>query len=193
MHLISVDLPAPLSPTMAWTSPSRSSNDAPRSATTRPNCFSIASARRTAAASLTARASRVGGAESIDWHLTAGALEHDDRDLALGLVHVVVVRRPDLGHRRPETVALVAAGCARPCGELLVLDLQLHLGMLDEVPVPPGVLRRAALRGDDDVAVAVAAEDERRRAGVARAATGRRQQQDRHAVPDVADLAVGLP
>ena len=44
MILISVDLPAPLSPTIAWTSPGRSPKFPSRSATTRPKCFWIARA-----------------------------------------------------------------------------------------------------------------------------------------------------
>src|SRR5262245_54194781 len=38
-HLISVDLPAPLSPTRAITSPSRTSKSTPLRASTEPKCF----------------------------------------------------------------------------------------------------------------------------------------------------------
>src|SRR5437667_3705037 len=43
--LISVDFPAPFSPTSAWTSPARRSNDTPRSACTPANDLAIDSAR----------------------------------------------------------------------------------------------------------------------------------------------------
>src|SRR5262245_1328614 len=53
MHLISVDLPAPLSPTSAITSPSRTPNSTSRSASTDPKCFD------------TPCSSRVGGEVSL--------------------------------------------------------------------------------------------------------------------------------
>src|SRR5262249_42278881 len=43
MILIRVDLPAPFSPTSAWTSPARRSNETPLSARTAPNDFEIES------------------------------------------------------------------------------------------------------------------------------------------------------
>src|SRR5438105_11730517 len=46
MILMSVDLPAPFSPTSAWTSPCRRSNDTPRSARTPENDFVMETARR---------------------------------------------------------------------------------------------------------------------------------------------------
>src|SRR5918997_3080941 len=46
MILISVDLPAPFSPTSAWTSPRATSSDAPRSAGTPPKALSTLSALR---------------------------------------------------------------------------------------------------------------------------------------------------
>src|SRR5262245_61190583 len=46
MILIRVDLPAPFSPTSAWTSPSRRSNETPLSARTAPNDFEIESTLR---------------------------------------------------------------------------------------------------------------------------------------------------
>src|SRR5215471_4125836 len=46
MILIRVDLPAPFSPTSAWTSPARRSNETPLSACTAPNDFEIESALR---------------------------------------------------------------------------------------------------------------------------------------------------
>ena len=64
--------------------------------------------------------------------------------------------------------------------------------MACDVEVPLRVLRRAAHRCDDEVVVAVLTEDERRGARLAAAATGRGQQQRGDAVPQVADLAVGL-
>src|SRR5215813_9401942 len=46
MILIRVDLPAPFSPTSAWTSPARRSNETPLSARTAPNDFEIESTLR---------------------------------------------------------------------------------------------------------------------------------------------------
>src|SRR5438067_2270457 len=82
----------------------------------------------------------------------------------------------------------------RACREHLVLHLQLDLGVLREVAIPAGMLRRAALRRDDHVPVAVVLVDQRRRARLAGLAAFRRQQEDLRAVPpDVSDLAAGLP
>src|SRR5215813_6780899 len=46
MILMSVDLPAPFSPTSAWTSPARRSNETPLSARTAPNVLVIESTLR---------------------------------------------------------------------------------------------------------------------------------------------------
>src|SRR2546430_17740160 len=54
-HLISVDLPAPLSPTSAITSPARTSKSAPSRAKTAPKCFSIWRSSRIGVASFTGR------------------------------------------------------------------------------------------------------------------------------------------
>src|SRR5918995_3257514 len=51
MTLMSVDLPAPFSPTRAWTSPPRSSNDTSSSARVAPNRLDIPRTARTGAAS----------------------------------------------------------------------------------------------------------------------------------------------
>src|SRR5207244_10293175 len=96
------------------------------------------------------------------------------------------------GHGAPEALALLAARRSRLRREALALNLYLDLGALRQIAIPAGVLRRPALRRDDDMPVAVAAEDERRRRLRAGAPPGGRQQQRRGAVPDVADLAVGL-
>src|SRR4029077_5893243 len=89
---------------------------------------------------------------------------------------------------------LLVAGCrAGAHGELLGLDLDLGVRVRLDVPVPGRVLRRTAHRCDDEVVVGVTAEDQCGRARFVRAATGRREQQDRHPVPDVADLAAALP
>ena len=78
-------------------------------------------------------------------------------------------------------------------GEDLVHDLELDVRLLGEVPVPAGMLGRAALRGDDHVGVARVLVDQRRGARLAGRAARRREQQDLRAVaPDVADLAAGL-
>src|SRR5262245_61172444 len=82
-------------------------------------------------------------------------VEHDDRDLAIaGLLLVIVVGRPEHGRVLPELRPLLAARGARPRLELLGGDLNLDLGMGEDVLVPAGMIGRTALRGDDEVAVA---------------------------------------
>src|SRR3954463_4579589 len=72
-------------------------------------------------------------------------LQHDDRDLALGPLRVVVVGLPDRVREPPQPLALLARREARSGPERLVLDLQLDLRRLLDVLVPAGVLGRAAL------------------------------------------------
>src|SRR5918911_1295541 len=62
-HLISVDLPAPLSPTSAITSPSRTSKSTPRSACTEPKLFETPRSSSVAVADIGAFVSRPGRAE----------------------------------------------------------------------------------------------------------------------------------
>src|SRR5215210_4954669 len=81
-------------------------------------------------------------------------VEDDDRDLALGLLLVVGIGRPEFQRLLPEPGAFLA-GCGAGAGlELLGADLHFDLGIGEEVAIPARVLRRAAFRGDDDIAVA---------------------------------------
>src|SRR5215212_3993460 len=121
------------------------------------------------------------------------ALEDHDRDLALRPALVVVVVGPDLGHLAPQLGPFL--GRRVPCArlELVVADLDLHLGVVADVQVPGRVLGRAALRGDDHRVVARHAVDERAaalRAGLA--ALGGEDQRGGAALPVVPALAVGL-
>src|SRR5438067_36192 len=119
------------------------------------------------------------------------ALEHDHRDLAVGLRLVLVIVRPDLVHQPPQSVAL-AFGGARAGVELVALDLHLDLGVLRQVAIPAGIVRRAALRRHDDGVVAVELVDEWRRVLLTGLAAGRRKQEDSRAfAPVVALCAVG--
>src|ERR671933_1987138 len=128
MHLIRVDLPAPLSPTSAITSPSRTSKSTSWSACTEPKLFE------------TSRSSRVGGfAFTRVFYKRWGALEGTphrvDRLLAVLLVLpvadlaalqeafleeqlVVRLRDPDRGQQD----RLRAADLAVNAGDLLALD-----------------------------------------------------------------------
>src|SRR5262249_14552844 len=77
--------------------------------------------------------------------------------------------------------------------EDVALDLYVDLGGLRQVPVPAGMLRRSALRGDDHVVVASLLVDQRRRRRLAGPPARRRQQERlRPALPDVTDGAVRL-
>src|SRR5437868_2100474 len=108
----------------------------------------------------------------------ADRVEHDDRDLALGLGLVIGVRRPEFERLLPEFRALRAGGGAGPRLHLRGADLHLDLGVGEEVAVPARMLRRAALRGDDDVAaIAGVAVEQRKDELLAGFPPGRRQQQ----------------
>src|SRR5436853_328265 len=127
-HLISVDLPAPLSPTSAITSPSRTSKSTPWSACTEPKLFE------------TSRSSRVGGFAFIRlfykrWSAPGGTPHRIDRLLAVLRVLavadlaalqealleeqlVVRFRDPDRGQQD----RLRAADLAVHAGDRLALD-----------------------------------------------------------------------
>src|SRR4051812_44792783 len=121
------------------------------------------------------------------------ALEDHDRDLPVGLLLVVVVVGPVLGHLLPQCRPLLGRGVARPGGELVVLDLHLHLGVVAQVEVPARMRRGAALGGDDHRVVAGHAVDQGVLALLTGLAAGRGEDEDRGAVlPLVPVLAVGL-
>src|SRR3954452_24072390 len=124
--------------------------------------------------------------------LFSGALEDDHGDLPVGLLLILVVRRPVADHRLPQAGLLVGRRGPRLRRELVALDLHLDLGVGLEVEVPGGRLGGAALGGDDQVVVAALAVDERRAALLAGLAPGGGEDEDLRALPIVADLAVGL-
>ena len=94
------------------------------------------------------------GSFSLHSVMSADGVEHDDRDLALGLLLVIGVGRPELERLFPQPRALLAGGGPGPRLHLRGADLHLDLRVGEDVAVPAGVLRRAAFRGDDDIAVA---------------------------------------
>src|SRR4051794_17484179 len=115
----------------------RASTGAPGSCASRPT----ASTRCASRSSATRRAPR-----SPRWpaRLTL-PLQHDDRDLALGLALVLVIGRPLGRHRLPHLGLLVRRGLAGAGLEALVLDLHLDLGVGLEVQIPGGRLVGSAL------------------------------------------------
>ena len=110
----------------------------------------------------------------------SAALEHDDRDLPVGLRLV--------GRRRARSPAIAPTAARAPrrwrCvhgPRTVAVTCISTSGVGVEVLVPAGILRRAALGRDDHVVVAVLAVDQRRRALLARLAAGRGEQQRLHA------------
>src|SRR6266545_2290134 len=122
----------------------------------------------------------------------SGALHDHHRDVPSGPLLVAVVLREDRGHQPPQPRLLLGGGGAGPCGELVRADLQLHLRVLDQVEVPGGVLRGAAVGSHQQVAVAVRAVDQRRAPQLAGPAAAGGEQQRVLAAPLVAAPAVGL-
>src|SRR4051794_36456365 len=57
----------------------------------------------------------------------SGPFEDDDRDLAVGLLLVLVVVGPDLGHEAPQALALFALGDVVAHPEAVAPDLHLDL------------------------------------------------------------------
>src|SRR5205085_10706976 len=116
----------------------------------------------------------------------ADGIEHDYRDLALGLLLVIGVGRPELERFFPQPRPLRAGRGAGPRLDLRGPDLHLDFGVGEEVAVPAGMLRRAAFRGDHDIAaIAGLAVEQREDELLARFAAGGCQQQrrDRHFRP----------
>src|SRR5579884_295451 len=115
-------------------------------------------------------------------------LQHDDGNLAVRLALVRVVVRPDLVHHPPQPLALLARGGAGARTEAVAEDLHADLRILREVAIPAGVRRRAALGRDDHGVLPVHAVDQGRRRLPAGVPSGRRQQQDRRALPPLVPL-----
>src|SRR5689334_5036124 len=121
-----------------------------------------------------------------------GAFEHHDRDLAVGLLLVLVVVLPLADHDLPELGLLVGSGVAGADLEALGFDLDLGGRVGLQVEVPGRRLGGPALRRDDQEVVAAAAEDQRRRALLAALAPLGGEQQDLRPLPPlVAFLAIG--
>jgi hypothetical protein len=91
------------------------------------------------------------------------AFKNYDRNLATGLLLILVELRHHFGLRVEESVALLTFDLSRLGLELLAPDLDRHLGMREEVVVPARIFRRTTLRRNDDVAVAVLAVNQRLR------------------------------
>ena len=121
-----------------------------------------------------------------------GALQHDDRDLALGLGLVLVVGRPLVGHRLPQLGLLLGRRRPRPRREAIAAHLHGHLRVRDQVLVPRRRGRSTSLRRHHQVVAAAAAVDQRRTPRLARAPPGRGQDQRAGSLPIVALGAVCL-
>src|SRR5437879_1289105 len=98
----------------------------------------------------------------FDASRSANRIEHDDGNLALGLLLVIGVGRPEFERLLPQTRPLLAGGGAGPRLHLGGPDLHLDLRVGEQVAVPAGMLRRAAFRGDDNIAVAGLAVEQRK-------------------------------
>ena len=81
-------------------------------------------------------------------------VQHDHRDLALGLALIVGIGGPELKRLVPEARPFRAGGGPRPRLELPGPDLNLDHRVGQHVLVPARMLGRAALGGDHEVAVA---------------------------------------
>src|SRR5919201_5677368 len=146
MHLISVDLPAPLSPTSAITSPSRTSKSTSVSACTEPKCLlsprtssvgiAVVDSAAVVAVAVTSASSGRGAlaAPRPGWSLLAELLELPVADVALlqepaREEDLVVLLRDRL--RRDQDRGLEAASLrldGTPGRQLLALD-DLHRGL----------------------------------------------------------------
>src|SRR3974377_772363 len=85
----------------------------------------------------------------VDW------IQHDHRYLALGLELIVGVGRPEFERLFPKSEAFLAHRCPGPRAHLLGADLYFDVGVREDIAIPPWVLRRASLRGDDEVTAAL--------------------------------------
>src|SRR5687768_4733838 len=99
-------LPAPFSPTRAWTSPARRSNETPRNARTPPKALPMS------------RSSSRGGASAIS---VPAALDVEDLAQVACDGTVVGIRRHQLAHVAPPAPADLGGGDGTPA--LLAVDL----------------------------------------------------------------------
>src|ERR1700730_17147471 len=109
--------------------------------------------------------------------MSADGVQHDHRDLALGLLLVIGVGRPELQRLFPQPRALLARGGPGPRFDLCGPGLHVDLRVGEDVAVPAGVLRGAAFRGDHDIAIPGFPAEQREDESLSRLPAGRRQQQ----------------
>src|SRR5438876_9262455 len=110
----------------------------------------------------------------------AEGVQHDYRDLALGLALVIGVGWPELERLFPQPCPLLTGGGPGPCLHLRGPDLHFDLRVGEDVAVPAGMLRRAAFRRDHKIAVAGLPVEQREDEPLSRLPAGRRQQQRRY-------------
>jgi len=82
-------------------------------------------------------------------------IQHDHRNLALGLELIVGIGRPKFERLFPKSEAFLARRCPGPRVHLLGPDLHFDVGVRKNVAIPPRVLGGASLRGDYEVTAAV--------------------------------------
>src|ERR1700733_1224353 len=104
-------------------------------------------------------------------------VQHDHWYLASGLELVICVRRPMLERLFPKSNTFITRRRPGPDLQLLGPDLHLDIRVGEDIAVPPRVLGRAALRGDDEVTVAVRSVKQRKDKLLPRLAAGGGQQQ----------------
>src|SRR5262245_18624339 len=146
---ISVDLPAPFSPTMAWISPKPTTNETPSSASVAPNCLLTRSAP---AAGWVIASTRNEG----DLHLLVGepaALDDHvvvERDRAVAHRHVVV----PLGGALAAALRVRAGGEQEVAGEAARAGVVAHrVGAVERDGVPAALRVEAPAEMGDGVAV----------------------------------------
>src|SRR6266545_1932705 len=116
--------------------------------------------------------------------------DHDHGDLPRGARLVVVVRRPERGHHRPQPGLLHRIGGLRGPVEDVRADLDPHARIGHQVAVPLRRVGAAAVGGYDEVPVAVAPVDQRGPPRLAGAPAERDEQQGRYPAPEV---SLGAP
>src|SRR5580698_2650192 len=112
----------------------------------------------------------------------ADGVQHHHGDLSLRLLLVIRIRRPEFQGLLPEPGALLASDGPGFGLELFRSDLNVDLGIGNQVLVPARVVRCAAFRCDDDVAVTGLAVEQWEYEFLPRLAANRGQKQrwDRH-------------
>src|SRR5271166_424909 len=121
-----------------------------------------------------------------------GGFEHHNRDLAAGLLLVVVVGRPDRRHLPPHLRLFFRRGNPGPCRELVAHDLDADIGVRDQVEIPGRRLVRPALGRHHQVVIAVLLVDQGMPALLPALAARRGEDQRRRTLPVVPLRAVGL-